>query len=805
MWRNITSLFVLSALSLTAFTQPAPPTPNGPNASPIDDYLPVLAAIAGLIGIVVTQPRLRPLLLRSLSTACFGLLVSIGFAQNTYYTCNTSSGTNLSGSTTGSCGVAEATWNQPGNTIIVQSGDLFTAPDPNFTFLCNVTIEDGGFLILNKVGNKRDFNFANGTYLRVEGTLNTSNNVSLNLNGVVEVTPTGNLNNSGSSNNEVTIGTTGSIWVAGSISSGGDFTVNGAANISGFLTALDVVVDGYVNGSGTIVGNNSIGGSGTINGETTSVISSPLNLVGLGFEWNGNQWVGTASGSSKSGLTTLDKAIIAGADYSTSNGPIIAAALEVASGSLIIEDGDSVIISGKVLNNATIEVIDNGMIDAFAINSNSTGQVIAKRNFSRTGWHMMGFPTTGSQTLSSINASGISFDVSQTAAQNVYQWDASNSQWTFPSSSTSIASEAFIIYADSANGSLTLNMDATDLNLGSTDLFFTYHNPGAATNGSTTNGTDWTSTVTDGFNLLANHFPGFIDWDLVGNLPNSFDNAVYVWDGNGYKSYVNGIGDQEARFIAPNQAFFMRNTSGAGLLNISPSAITQTPSTFNDVFKTAPSQLRLVVSGQTDTASTWLTEDPYATNGFDGSFDAIYMTPLNNSLQFNSVNMSDSSAYSIQTTPNLSASDLVLSFNAPQQDGNAFTIALDPAFRGQYNHVYLRDKVNGQVVDLMQMNYTFSQDESAPAQRFGIVFKQTETTTGVYESESFQGAHVWVQNGGLQAKGLNGVRSVQLYAINGEVLDDAIQLTDIAIPQNGLYIVRVSTEAGTYTQKLTAF
>ncbi len=68
-----------------------------------------------------------------------------------------------------------------------------------------------------------------------------------------------------------------------------------------------------------------------------------------------------------------------------------------------------------------------------------------------------------------------------------------------------------------------------------------------------------------GWNLVGNPFSHSMTYeDVFENSPHNqkyFTGAVYVYDGDGYKVWTNGVGDEEARTLAPMEAFFVKRTS----------------------------------------------------------------------------------------------------------------------------------------------------------------------------------------------------------------------------------------------------
>lgn len=69
------------------------------------------------------------------------------------------------------------------------------------------------------------------------------------------------------------------------------------------------------------------------------------------------------------------------------------------------------------------------------------------------------------------------------------------------------------------------------------------------------------NNMENGWNLIANPYPGSIDWDAVGWTKTRVDNAIWVWNvcSKNYASYINGIGvNGGSRYISSGQGFWVR-------------------------------------------------------------------------------------------------------------------------------------------------------------------------------------------------------------------------------------------------------
>ena len=128
----------------------------------------------------------------------------------------------------------------------------------------------------------------------------------------------------------------------------------------------------------------------------------------------------------------------------------------------------------------------------------------------------------------------------------------------------------------------------------------------------------------DGYNLIANPFPGTIDWLSNEWNKKKIMDAIYVWNScaNTYASYVDGVGvNGGSRYIPSMQGFWVRAVQNNPQLKISSAAMvnnSQTALKNSSTSDTVPHVLRLSLLG--DEIAIRL--DPNSTSGLDSLTDA---------------------------------------------------------------------------------------------------------------------------------------------------------------------------------------
>jgi len=454
----------------------------------------------------------------------------------------------------------------------------------------------------------------------------------------------------------------------------------------------------------------------------------------------------------------------------------------------------SVTCSGAItINSNNVTIADNAAFNQALLGSATA--ITLQRNFNRAGWHQINFPVTAasSKTLANLVASGgltLTYAALPTATVYVWTTTATTSSWQLPTSSLPLVNQPLELYVASVPAAISLNVTPAQINasdLAAAPFIRSIPAPSTTPPG---NGIGWTTTVTDGWVKLANPFQSFLSSDLLG-LSGSLDNAVYVWNGgSSYVTRAGGVG--AAQFISPNQSFFVHCTA-AGSYQVPLVARNVNPTTKPNYFKTG-NQLILNLNGAGHDINTYIAENPSATSGFDGAFDAHYLYPNTNFPTFNSVGI-DSTAYSVNQVPDLAGQEIYLSFFY-ENDNENFTISLDQGMASNVNVVVLEDLFTQTLTDLKNYDYSFISNKNAPAQRFKIHFSQS--TIGVTETENGNDLHVWIKNNQLQfeeSADLEGA-TINVYSATGQLISSGTNANPIFVNQTGVYVVHVLTKKG---------
>jgi len=446
----------------------------------------------------------------------------------------------------------------------------------------------------------------------------------------------------------------------------------------------------------------------------------------------------------------------------TPNDPIITASAEcqdltiATSGLLTIAAGGSLTANGPFVNNGQMVLespSNNGMSGSFIDNGSAsgTGTVQIQRYISSFEYHYVSAPITGGNAQSNLfttvgssyNGNFYTFDETvdldgnaSTAPSGVYDPDNMVGGWTFvqqletdpvvPMSAT----VGYSFYTD-VSSTVTFQGTTTTLNTGDqsvSGLSYTDNDPMPGP----------LPGYYDGWHLVGNPYASCIDWDQIRGGLTNLDDAIYVWDGTQYASYVAGVsggtGNQD-NYIAPMQAFFVRaKANNAGFtLNNSHRAHSSSTTFKNAKANEVPENfLRLKVNGngKSDAAVVYFKSN--ATEEFDGIYDAFRLFSWNNDLantwnndvpHLFTVTSKEKTALSINALPESLVGDAVVPLGVRIGTSGEYSITKDQLnFPGM--NVYLIDKQENVVLNLNNEDtYVFNFDAGDIRDRFELRFR----------------------------------------------------------------------------------
>jgi C1A family cysteine protease len=298
-----------------------------------------------------------------------------------------------------------------------------------------------------------------------------------------------------------------------------------------------------------------------------------------------------------------------------------------------------------------------------------------------------------------------------------------------------------------------------------------------------------------GWNLVGNPYPSYIDWEAPGWTKSNVSDAVYLSvNSSTWASYAGGVGTNGgSRYIAPGQGFFVHiSGNGSGTLAMNNSIRVHD----NALFYKKPEEklLRLKVSGNGYSDESVIRFLPEATTGFDDNYDAIKL--------FGDV--SDAAQlYSVGTEPlsinSLPESNTVVRLGVRVKTNGVFTIA--KSGDNSLGDVKLEDIKTGIFTDLNKTSYTFNFTSGENEERFLLHFESLAVNENGYEANN-----IYSFNGKVVVDLMtNKTGSVFIYNISGQLVSTSNVLQGINkfdIATTGNYVVKLLTEKSIQVKKI---
>ncbi len=321
------------------------------------------------------------------------------------------------------------------------------------------------------------------------------------------------------------------------------------------------------------------------------------------------------------------------------------------------------------------------------------------------------------------------------------------------------------------------------------------------------------TSMNDGWNLIGNPYPSYIDWQSNSKSPEGWQrsnvaNAIYYPDPSGsgnYAVYVSGSDyasvNHGSRFIPPMQGFFVK-AKQEGVVKVNSMAIAMNgENSEQELLNTA---IKFKIEGTSYSDETVVRFNSASTLGFDDDFDAYKLTGTGDAPSIFST-LSDGTKLAVNTMPSLTSTlEIPLGITCNTNDEYKITIngALNFSFRYP---IILEDKVTRSFVNLRSDSvYTFAHSKEIDPMRFVIHF---EESSGYIENESGRPT-VQLIDGNIRISGKdNSLSDIDVFSLDGKHLihTSGILLPELIIPfqwTTGIYIVKITAKKSTYSCKL---
>ena len=364
--------------------------------------------------------------------------------------------------------------------------------------------------------------------------------------------------------------------------------------------------------------------------------------------------------------------------------------------------------------------------------------------------------------------------------------------------------EVWVSEFDEATGSYT---PVSDLNTSMGDMkgWFSEVQDGQGPLTHTFEGTFRTGTVGaadnmlhagDGWNFVGNAFTSAIDWDAAsGWEKTNVNDAIYIYDGSTWLSYVGGAGTG-TQYIAMSQGFFVQSTA-VGTLTMDEGVCVHNPI---QNLKSENSQQQIVELEVNDNGSVDGTIIRFADNAtadFDSDLDAYKLFTFEEG--YPQIFSTANGNMSINSLP-FSILEESVALDVSGTDGNTLTISVTDF--GDIEELYLKDELTGDVTNLQTASYSFVYDAEV-SDRFTLVFFDI---TDVDENIASDYAKIYASDKNIQVI-LDGFdrAEISVYNLLGQVVNAKSTTslnTSISMEKSGYYLVKVSDGENVITKKV---
>ncbi len=316
----------------------------------------------------------------------------------------------------------------------------------------------------------------------------------------------------------------------------------------------------------------------------------------------------------------------------------------------------------------------------------------------------------------------------------------------------------------------------------------------------------------NGWNLLGNPFPSVLDWDGVrADNSSVVDAQCQYYNGTSYTAYVGGV-PANMNQIPPMQSVFIKKTlMGPGSININKARRLNLTKNFTRRAK-LDNVLEVAIDNGTINDKTYLRLHPNATDNFDSDYDANKLSNTSSILP-NISTMINGYRFAINSfnEDSIKGKMIPLKITVPA------TGSFDLKFREEAEidnsvSIFLHDKLRNVVQDIrLNPLYNITAVKGDTAARFFISFDGNVTGVENESSNSTISAHY--DNGIVNTyfKNINAnvaevsfynTMGMEIYNKKNANITNGKHIFTPNVTQAGVYILKVSTEDKTYTQRI---
>lgn len=316
----------------------------------------------------------------------------------------------------------------------------------------------------------------------------------------------------------------------------------------------------------------------------------------------------------------------------------------------------------------------------------------------------------------------------------------------------------------------------------------------------------------NGWNLVGNPYTSFLHANTNANATNFLTTNVgqldpvaaniYVWNPalSAYETIGNG---DEAKYLAPGQAFFIKSKAGGGNINVTKSM--QTHRGENLFLKSAPIQkIVLETSGNEEVSRTSIAFKEGMTNGLDVSYDAAVFSGVKTdfSTYTQLLQNYENTKFAVQYLPKLNDDTVVIPVGILLDKEKELNIKLKESNIESDYKIYLEDRLLNEFTELsLENSYTFNHDLQVNGLgRFYIHLQQKNALS----IDTFNNNTIQAYKVNHSTLRVNGVQNgkLSLYDITGKQIVNNLTIKQInqnfSFPNltRGVYILHITDNKG---------
>lgn len=511
-----------------------------------------------------------------------------------------------------------------------------------------------------------------------------------------------------------------------------------------------------------------------------------IRIPGLDTTWTGSvstNW--NTAGNWSNGVPTINNLAII---PNVANDPVAAGAVSVSG--MTIASGAFVTVNGAVNNSGTIAVSSGA---SFIAKTSVSGTVSYERNLPSSNWHYISSPVVGQDVDNFVAASGLQ---SGGLDASLCTFDTAANDWNFYQIGTANADvlnpgEGYIVNLTAASGDITFS---GTMNVG--------------------NVTKALATTGQGYNLLGNPYPSYIDSSamLTASSGALLSQTIWVWDQttNMYEVKVTADNFQ----LAPGQGFFIQSNGAAG--NVTITEAFQSHQGADTFLRTAErTEVYLTLSNGSDTKQCKLYYMAGTTTGFDNGFDGptfrAFPEPL--SIYTHLVTNNFGMDIGLQSLPNDDYENLVVPVGVDALAGTEITISASALNLPVGIDIYLEDRAVN-TFTVLNANSDFTLTPASDLNGTGRFYLHTNgDNLGLNENAIAYNLQIFTTDASKQViiKGQlsSSITNAELFDLQGKLvfsktLDPSrtTNTLDISGLSSGLYVVKVEGGNQSKTQKV---